>query len=166
MHEKLLLKCTSNIWADEVVSLLNTYNIASRHHDESQDQRHGAYGPVIGIAIYVYEKDYEKANDIIKPILKKMNDVSPFCPKCGSEDVARFPLRKDNSTLLYSLCIFLILIPLVYIGYCNRLGFESPSIANYIALAMVLLGLILSFVTKHIQTNHKCNKCDKKFYHY
>ena len=61
MKERLLIKCDTTIYADEITNLLIENNIVSRQHDEGQDQNPGAYGAITGIAIYVFEKDYEKA---------------------------------------------------------------------------------------------------------
>ena len=66
MKERLLIKCDTTIYADEITNLLIENNIVSRQHDEGQDQNPGAYGAITGIAIYVFEKDYEKAVEIIK----------------------------------------------------------------------------------------------------
>lgn len=61
MNEKLLCKCTNITTAHNVVSILENDDIVFRRHDETTDTRTGAYGPMPGIAIYVFEKDYEKA---------------------------------------------------------------------------------------------------------
>ncbi len=46
---------------EEITNLLIENNIVSRQHDEGQDQNPGAYGAITGIAIFVFEKDYEKS---------------------------------------------------------------------------------------------------------
>ena len=56
MKERLLIKCDTTIYADEITNLLIENNIVSRQHDEGQDQNPGAYGAITGIAIYVFEK--------------------------------------------------------------------------------------------------------------
>lgn len=77
MNEKLLIKCDTTIFADEITDLLVENNIVSRQHDEGKDQRPGAYGPITGIAIYVFEKDYEKAVEIINLLLtREINLIS------------------------------------------------------------------------------------------
>jgi len=164
MREILLLKCKNSICADEIVNLLNTHNIALRQHDESQDPRVGAYGAVTGIAIYVFAKDYEKALDIINPVLKDMNNSGTFCPKCGSEDVAPIIRNHNYGTILTLLCLFLILIPGIYMVLANKFGLKSP-IGNSIALVMVSLGFVLMFAIKYYNVNYKCEKCGKKFNH-
>ncbi len=165
MHEILLLKCKNSICADEIVDLLNAHNIALRQHDESQDPRAGAYGPVTGIAIYVFAKDYEKALGIINPTLKDMNNSSTFCPKCGSEDVMPIIRNHDYGTILSLLCLFLLLIPILYLlVFANEFGLKSP-IGNIIALVMVSLGFVLMFALKYYNVNYKCEKCGKKFNH-
>ena len=84
MKERLLIKCDTTIYADEITNLLIENNIVSRQHDEGQDQNPGAYGAITGIAIYVFEKDYEKAVEIINPIIDSRNESHVWCPKCGS----------------------------------------------------------------------------------
>ena len=54
MKERLLIKCDTTIYADEITNLLIENNIVSRQHDEGQDQNPGAYGAITGIAIYVF----------------------------------------------------------------------------------------------------------------
>ena len=88
MKEILLIKCDTTIYADEITNLLIENNIVSRQHDEGQDQRPGAYGAITGIAIYVYEKDYEKAVEITNPIVNSRNKSHVWCPKCGSYNVS------------------------------------------------------------------------------
>lgn len=44
MKERLLIKCDTTIYADEITNLLIENNIVSRQHDEGQDQNPGAYG--------------------------------------------------------------------------------------------------------------------------
>ncbi len=61
MNEKLLCKCTNITTVHNVVSILENDDIVFRRHDETTDTRTGAYGPMPSIAIYVFEKDYEKA---------------------------------------------------------------------------------------------------------
>lgn len=165
MQERLLLKCENTICADEIVNLLNIHNIASRQHDESQDPRVGAYGALTGIAIYVFEKDYERAIDLVNPVFKEMNNVNPFCPKCGSEDVMPIIRRHDYGTIITLFCLFLILIPGIYIALPEELGLRSSAI-NSIALVMVVVGFILMFVIKYANTNYKCERCGKKFNHH
>lgn len=63
MDERLLIKCENTIVADEVVELLHAHGIVSRQHDESQDPRIGAYGPLTGISIFVFERDNEQAKN-------------------------------------------------------------------------------------------------------
>lgn len=69
MNEKLLCKCTNITTAHNVASILENDDIVFRQHDETTDTRTGAYGPTPGIAMYVFEKDYEKAYSLIEPII-------------------------------------------------------------------------------------------------
>lgn len=58
MKERELMKCDNTIFADEIVSKLNENGIEARVHDETQDTAVGAYGPIVGIAIFVSEQQY------------------------------------------------------------------------------------------------------------
>lgn len=65
-----LMKCDNTIFADEIVSKLNENGIEARVHDETQDTAVGAYGPIVGIAIFVSEQQYEQALALVKPIVE------------------------------------------------------------------------------------------------
>ena len=95
MKERLLIKCDTTIYADEITNLLIENNIVSRQHDEGQDQNPGAYGAITGIAIYVFEKDYEKAVEIINPIVDSRNKSHVWCPKCGSYNVSAIAVSNN-----------------------------------------------------------------------
>lgn len=95
MKERLLIKCDTTIYADEITNLLIENNIVSRQHDEGQDQNPGAYGAITGIAIYVFEKDYEKAVEIINPIIDSRNESHVWCPKCGSYNVSTIAVSNN-----------------------------------------------------------------------
>ena len=110
-RERLLIKCDTTIYADEITNLLIENNIVSRQHDEGQDQNPGAYGAITGIAIYVFEKDYEKAAEIINPIVDSRNKSHVWCPKCGSYNVAAIAVSNKYGTAIALLCIFFFLFP-------------------------------------------------------
>lgn len=162
MQEILLLKCENSIRADEIVNLLNSHYIVARQHDETQYLITGTSGPVSGIAIYVFERDYEKALSIIHPALEERNNVKPFCPKCGSEEVSPIIRRHDYGTFIGLLCIFLLLIPSIYLGFADQLDIKSSAL-DYIALAMAIAAFILMFAGKHANANYKCKECGRKF---
>ena len=87
MDERLLIKCDSSIYADNISSVLEANNITVRRHvDESTDRRTGTHDPDSVTALYVPDKDYEKALEIIAPIADRMHEAIPFCPKCGSDN--------------------------------------------------------------------------------
>ena len=100
MKERLLIKCDTTIYADEITNLLIENNIVSRQHDEGQDQNPGAYGAITGIAIYVFEKDYEKAVEIINPIVDSRNESHVWCPKCGSYNVSAIAVSNKYGTAI------------------------------------------------------------------
>ncbi len=164
MNEKLLIKCDTTIFADEITDLLVENNIVSRQHDEGQDQRPGAYGPITGIAIYVFEKDYEKAVEIINLIVDKRNKSHIWCPKCGSYNVSAIAVSNKYGTAITLLCIFLILIPGIYLVWANDFSLRS-TIADYIALSMFISFLVIAFFGKISNANYICKDCKKKFRH-
>lgn len=164
IRERLLVKCENSIRADNISSLLNEHNIALRLHDENSDPRMGAYGPVTGIAIYVYAKDYDKALSIIEPVLKEYNSTYMFCRKCGSENVTPIIRNDKYVNYLIWICLFFIIIPFIYFVLPRDLGLKS-SLANIIALVMIVIGAILSPIVNRNHLNYKCQSCGKKFHH-
>lgn len=164
MRERLLIKCDTTIFADEITNLLIENNIVSRQHDEEQDQRPGAYGAITGIAIYVFEKDYEKAVEITNPIVGSRNKSQIWCPKCGSYNVSAICVSNKYGTAIALLCIFLVLIPGLYLAWANDLGIKS-TIADYIALSMLISFLVIAFFGKISNANYICKDCNKKFRH-
>lgn len=164
MKEILLIKCDTTICADEITNLLIENNIVSRQHDEGQDQRPGAYGAITGIAIYVYEKDYEKAVEITNPIVNSRNKSHVWCPKCGSYNVSAIYVSNKYGTAISLLCIFLVLIPGLYIVWANDFGLRS-TIADYIVLSMFIFFLVIAFSGKISNANYMCKDCNKRFYH-
>jgi len=162
MNEKLLLKCENYIYANNIVAVLSSNNIVARLHDERQDQRVGAYGPITGIAVYVLEKDYDCALGIIEPIVKEMNAINPFCPKCGNMDIASISLGRRYETVIVIVSILFLLLPGVYFVWTEWHGINAST--NYVALGMLVLGFILIFSGKYIaKSNYECKKCGKKF---
>ena len=164
MKEILLIKCDTTIYADEITNLLIENNIVSRQHDEGQDQRPGAYGAITGIAIYVYEKDYEKAVEISNPIVNSRNISHVWCPKCGSYNVSAIYVSNKYGTAISLLCIFLVLIPGLYIVWANDFGLRS-TIADYIVLSMFIFFHVIAFSGKISNANYMCKDCNKRFYH-
>lgn len=162
MQERLLLKCDNSIYADEITELLRTHQIVSRQHDETQDLQPGAYGAVTGIAIYVFEKDYAKAQEVVAPVLAERKNMFSFCPKCGSEEIEVIVRRHDYGTCLILTCLFLIFLPGLYICLPAELGLRSM-VTDYIAGGMLVFGFVLMFAIRNIAANYQCRKCGKKF---
>lgn len=46
--------------------------------------------------VMVREEDYEKAKSVYDEIISEHNNIMPWCPKCGSEHVARLAGQKLN----------------------------------------------------------------------
>ena len=165
MKEKLLCKCQNRIAADYVREVLNANGIASRCHDETDDQLIGAYGPVPGIAIYVLEEDYETARTIAEPVLNSQTAATkPFCPKCGSEDLEHLE-RSRSTTPLLILSIVLFIAPCIYLYYTMGSA-DKPAVMNYSAVIVLIISLILMIVGQRKNANFKCRHCGRKFHQY
>lgn len=162
MNEKLLLKCRNVIVANAITNLLRDENIAYRQHDESLLQRSGVYGPITGVAIYVLEKDYDMACDIVEPIIKEIDTPATISPNCDSENV-RHIIRNDRYTnAILLLAIFFILAPGVYFVYVDRFGLESTTATNYTALVMLSIGIALPLILQYTTMNRKRKRRNKK----
>ena len=162
-QERLLLKCDNTIFADEIVGVLEANGIVSRQHDESMDTVVGAYGAVTGIAFYVFEDDYERARELIDPIVKARNKVHPICPKCGSEEVVPIARKRNDATALTIVSLFLLLIPGLYIGLPVQLGLRSR-LADIAALMMTVAAFVILISSNHWFYNFRCMKCGHKFH--
>ncbi|MBQ2525864.1 Putative signal transducing protein [Bacteroidales bacterium WCE2008] len=164
MNDTLLCKCPNNIIADTVCDILNVNGIESRRHDETMDQRTGAYGPVPGIAIYVFEKDLERAQALTRPVFDNhAEDTAFICPKCGSENVEPIMGRKDNSALLIA-AVFFFLFPGLYLFQGEEYGIKSEAV-DVIAIILFVAGLVIMFTYNRVFANYHCKDCGKKFHH-
>lgn len=162
MNEMLLCKCPSSIKAHNVVSILKNNNIVFRQHDETNNPRTGGYGPTPGIAIYVFEKDYEKALTLIEPIVNSSTEsTKPFCPKCGSEDTVHIEKNKFITPLLI-LSTVLFIAPVVYFYFTKDLENKSI-ILNILAIVVFISSIVILILCDYKNVNYKCNDCGKKF---
>ncbi len=150
MNEELLYRCSGSIEANVVANILEVNGIAFRTHDETADQRTGAYGPSAGIAIYVSVRDYERAMELIAPaVSQRSNDNSHVCPKDGSEDIATQYSSKYYTPLIL-LSILLFLAPCLYIFNTKGWG-----LTHNIAAALFLLSIVLMFMANRLSQRGK-----------
>ncbi len=164
MKEILLYKSKDSIVANRIVNILDINNIAYRQHDETMDKRPGAYGPIPGISIYVFEKDYDRALELIDPVIKdNIQGPQPFCPKCGSKEVEIIP-RPKYTKIVILLAVLLFLIPGLYFVYSRNLEIRSNSL-DIIAIALLLSSIALMILSKYQNVNHQCKTCGRKFNH-
>lgn len=162
MNEKLLCKCTNITTAHNVVSILENDDIVFRRHDETTDTRTGAYGPMPGIAIYVFEKDYEKAYSLIEPIINSTAEsAKPFCPKCGSEDIEHIE-RGKYVTHLYILSILFFLAGFCYLLASAEYNIKSV-VMDWLSLVMIVLFVVSGIIAGRKSKNCKCKHCGKRF---
>lgn len=158
MNEKLLCRCTSSIAANNVANVLDVNSIVYRMHDETADQRNGAYGPNPGIAFYVSENDYLKASALVEPIINRPSvRYAPFCPKCGSEDTVPIS-RFKYTTAIQLISIPMFIAPVVCIYYS-----KEWSIICWIAVVVFIFSIILVIISSEMSKNYKCNNCGKRF---
>ena len=164
MSEKLLLKCDTSIYADEIVSLLFANDIIARQHDESMDTVVGAYGAVTGIAIYVLAHEYDRAWALVSPVVEARTHGLTMCPKCGSEEVERIPTTTTRGTWLAMFALLLIFISGVYLVYRIPLGFYLP-LTDSLAVLLVVVALVLLYIGSHSNDNCRCKHCGHHFHH-
>ena len=158
--EKILIKCDNTIFADEIKTALEENGIASRQHDDCCD----SVRRQIGITIFVYAEDYDKACDVIAPIISERNKAKHMCPKCGSEDVRNITTGIKHGNALSIIAIFSFLLPGVYIGLPNEMMVHNDAL-DVIALLLFILGIVLLVMLSRKSKNYECRKCGKKFYH-
>lgn len=163
MEEILLVKCANEAEAANVTATLEANNIPFRRHDECNDQRTGAYGPVPGIAVYVLEKDRETALGLILPVLETPSESVAFCPRCGSENILPLHRKRNYGTALGILSIFLFILPCLYLWWSVQVDLVLP-VADWIAVAVFASSLLLMSASAFLRVNCKCNDCGKRFF--
>lgn len=84
--------------------------------------------------------------------------------KCGSYNVSAIAVSNKYGTAIALLCIFLFLIPGVYLLWANDFGIRS-TVADYIALSMFISFFVIAFFGKISKANYICRDCDKRFRH-
>lgn len=162
MNERLLYKCSNNIIAHNIVSILKENDISFRQHDETNDPRIGAYGPTPGIAIYVLETDHEKALLLIEPIINSLTEnINPFCPKCDSEDTVHIERSKFITPLLI-LSTFLFVAPIAYFYFTKDLE-NKLIVMNILAIFSFISSIAILIFCDYKSANYKCNGCGKKY---
>lgn len=166
MQVKELIKCDNPIYADEIVQALVDNNIAAMQHDETQDTAVGSYGSDVGIAIKVYEKDYDKARKIVGEIVDARQEVQPWCPKCGSEDVEKIDdeSRYSPKRMMFGWGVIGFSMIVLVSTYFDMFP-EQYTLGLQIASAIVA-GIALNFVMPSRRyTNFHCRHCGKVFRH-
>ena len=166
MEEKLLHKCNDVAMAGYIIDVLKTNGITCRKHDEKMTQHPGAYGPDEGIALYVPEQDFEKAQEIIKPLITERSHSSSaiFCPKCDSEDIEVLPnpLQKHRTAILLA-SILLGLAPLVYFAWNFTIDKIATPTGNILAIVSFAISIVLTILSDKTKQKYRCKKCGKTF---
>jgi DNA-directed RNA polymerase subunit RPC12/RpoP len=165
---KLLIKCDSPVFADEVMNLLAENKIASRQHDENNDPAVGAYGALTGTAVYVYSKDYERAKEIIAPLIKERDKQKPWCPACGSDDVvkavSKAPAYKSWSIWVGLVCLLFSLV-CAYLKLCHDFQFGHVMDTLILVSTTIAILVFCDYFGLTTKSNYHCKKCGKDFYH-
>ena len=113
--------------------------------------------------MYVTDKDYEKALEIIAPIADRMHEAIPFCPKCGSDNAIPIaPSRYTTAVIVAS--VILGLGSGFYPWWSLQLGIQSGT-GSIIAGIFLLLAIFMAMSTKYLNANYQCRKCGRKFNH-
>lgn len=150
MNEKLLYRCDGSVEANVVANILEVNGIAFRLHDETADQRTGAHGPLPGIAIYVAGQDYERAMELIAPVVNQQaKDSTTMSPGCADGEIAAgYPSKYITPLILLSILLFLA--PCLYIFNTKGWG-----LTHNIAVALFLLSIVLMFVANRLSKRGK-----------
>ena len=125
-------------------------HLRRQHFERTGGQQHhnrltGTHGTDSGTALYVPDKDYEKALEIIAPIADRMHEAIPFCPKCGSDNVTPIaPSRYTTAVIIAS--VILGLGSGFYPWWSLQLGIQSGT-GSIIAGVFLLLAIFMAMST-------------------
>ena len=109
-------------------------------------------------AIYVDNKDYIQAKDILKQFNKTRDEEILWCPKCGSEETMRTIIHhKYGPKWLWVFCIIALLLILYF-------NFKAKSLV-LIPGAALLLAIFFCFKGYDVEKYH-CNSCGHNFKRY
>jgi hypothetical protein len=151
MKEIELMKCDNTIFADEIVNKLNEAGIDARQHDETTDPAVGAYGPIVGIAIFVDEKDESRAKAIVKPIVEaREKDTEKMMIEDGDYKPASECQEKHQARLVVA-GLLLVIIGFFILGMSNNIGLSGTlSIVSYVVIALGVIVILMAIIKKKI----------------
>lgn len=95
MRTVRLITCDDAAQAHIIQGALENENIASLLHNENMSNvMRGYISDITGVDIFVYEKDYDRALDLLE-----RNQMIPeqlkYCPHCGASDI-KFVLKHNR----------------------------------------------------------------------
>lgn len=163
--ERLLMTCSNIMHASEMTALLEHNGIASRRQDKTLYPMTGTGLPADTYSIYVFEKDYRRAAEIVAPYAKEtpVQHSTVECPRCNSGNVKE--ITRKYSTAYAVACILLIIVPAIYIGLPEELGLRSHT-ADIAAIVTVVVGLVATIIYGHSHhANYRCGACGSRFHH-
>jgi len=158
METRRLTTCENDIQADELIAKLKEANIESFKYDEKL----GSYvqGGFLGtVEVHVHEDDYERALLVADAQQASKDDFTPWCPKCGAEDVTQtieesaHGSESERNSLIVSLVIAIAAAAFgIYIG-------------RYALLGIFLLPIVVAVIyfRPHRYKVFTCKQCGHKF---
>ena len=110
------ITCNSPIEAEALRSALREIGIDSNIFDETNSKvARGILDQTTDVL--VREEDYEQAKQVYQALQAEKQDTLPWCPKCGSENVA--VQKKKNATTRQLPRILATLLMWIPIGVCT-----------------------------------------------
>lgn len=157
MDEKLIIEC-DYAKAQVLQEALSAKNITCRVIDENgvlSIMSTGGNLPMV--KVLVPDSDFEKAVDVVKPLLDANDTGLSWCPKCGSEDITKKTLTKKHGNIWLLVSSILIIVTGCVLAFVFKfiLGFIF-----WIACIFLLYGYFHPVKEEYI-----CNKCGHKFTH-
>ena len=155
MEEKLIVEC-DYVKAQLVQETLAEKNISCRLVDQNGVMTvMTTGGNVPMVRVFVSDAEYEKAIEIVKPLLEDKDTALSWCPKCGSEDITRKTTNKTHGSVWLLVGGFAIII----VGCI--LAFVFKMILGYI-FWLVCIFLFYGYFHPDKEV-YICNKCGHKF---
>lgn len=169
MDTKLLMKCDNPVYADEVIGKLAEAGIAASQHDDGMDPSLGSLQGQLGIGIRVFEKDYDRAREVVDQIVKGRVTSATWCPLCGSDDIEKLPKRRRHiSASRIAIALLLVLIGAAWLLLNTRQhvieNAKALTVLHMVAVGLVTIGM-LHIILPAEWNNYHCRHCNRDFYH-
>lgn len=168
MDTKLLMKCDNPVYADEVIGKLAEAGIAASQHDNGMDPSLGSLQGQLGIGIRVFEKDYDRAREVVDQIVKGRVTSATWCPLCGSDEVEKLAAKRRRLSakrLLRALLLVLIGVAWLALKSQQHVIADAKLLTalHVAAVGFVTIGL-MQIVWPADWSNYHCRHCNRDFY--